>query len=74
MGVTSKLSEEEHRKSAWFARLTYAGVILTFVTLCTIAVVASMYQEKHKQGFKAITVTQPISFIDRTYMNESSGQ
>jgi hypothetical protein len=67
--TTSKLSKEEHRKSALFARLTYAAIIVTFVTLCTVAVVVTMNEERNKKGFRAIKVTQPISFIDRTYLD-----
>ena len=72
MGYSSKLSHETHRKSQWFAQCVYGAIIISFVTLCAIAVTVTMNQESHKKGFKAIRVTQPISFIDKTYLKKKS--
>ena len=46
MGYTSKLSKEDHKRAQVFARLTYAGVMLMFLTLCAVAVFVTMQQEK----------------------------
>lgn len=70
MPPVSKLSPEQHKRSRRFAIITYSMVIVTFVSICTIAVVTTMQMEKNKQGFKAIKVTKPISFIDYTYVDK----
>lgn len=72
MGYTSKLNTDDHRRAQIFARLTYVGVMLTFLTLCTVAVIVTMKQEKEKEGFKAIKVSQPISFFDKTYLKDEA--
>jgi thiol:disulfide interchange protein len=56
------------KKTHMTARLVYVSVIIVFIGLCSVAVVTTMEMEKAKQGFKPITVKQPISFIDRTYL------
>lgn len=74
MGYSSKLSKEDHKKAQIFARLTYAGIMLMFLSLCAVAVFVTMQQEKNKDGFRAIEVSQPISFIDKTYLKEDAPQ
>ena len=68
MPAVSKLSPEQHKRSQRFAIITYTMVIVTFVSICTIAVVSTMSMERNKKGFQAIKVTKPISFIDTTYL------
>ena len=70
MAIINKLSEEDHKKSKLVARLMYAMVMLVFVSVCTIAVIACMKMESEKEGFRPITVKQPISFIDKTYLKK----
>jgi hypothetical protein len=72
MGTTSKLTAEQHRKSTLYARLTYLTIITTFLTICTVAVLTMMKMEQEKTGFKAIQVTQPISFFDKTYLKKDA--
>lgn len=70
MAIVSKLmTEAEHKRSTWVARIMYALVMLTFISVCTIAVVTTMKAESERTGFRPITVKQPISFIDTTYLN-----
>lgn len=66
----TKLSPEEHKRAVIFARLVYVMVAVAFVSICTVAVLASMEMEKHRTGYKPITVKTPISFFDRSYMKE----
>jgi len=65
---------EKHRRAQLYARLTYAAVIVTFLSVCTVAVVTTMNNERNKEGFKAIHVTKPISFIDYTYVDQKPGE
>lgn len=61
---------EKHRRAQLYARLTYAAVIVTFLTVCSVAVVTTMNNERNKEGFKAIHVSKPISFVDYTYVDK----
>ena len=61
---------EKHRRSQLYARITYVGIILVFVTVCATAVFFSMQMESHKEGFRAIEVSKPISFFDYTYVKK----
>jgi len=54
------------------ARIVYALVFFSFIGLCTVAVLTTMDIDKNKKGFKPITVKQPISFIDNTYMAQKT--
>ena len=72
--VHTKLTPEQHKRSQRFAIFTYSAVIITFVSICAIAVISTMNAEKNKQGFRAIKVTQPISFIDTTYLDDASAE
>jgi hypothetical protein len=65
------MNAAEHKRAVVVARTIYAVVILSFVSVCTVAVIVTMNMEKDKPGFRAITVEKPISFIDRTYLPES---
>jgi thiol:disulfide interchange protein len=56
------------KKTHITARLVYASVIIVFVSLCTVAALTTAGIDKAKKGFKPITVKQPISFIDQTYL------
>jgi len=72
MTVTSKISEADHKRSTRFAIITYAGVMLSFLTIICLAVFFSMRNEAQKTGFQAITVKQPISFFDNTYVDKNT--
>lgn len=50
------------------AMIIYALVLVTFLSICTIAVVTTSSQEQAKTGFKVIQVAKPISFFDQTYV------
>ncbi len=50
------------------ARNTYLLIILSFLTICTVAVVVTTRMESEKQGFHPIETQIPMSFIDKTYM------
>jgi hypothetical protein len=62
---------EKHRRAQLYARLTYAGVIVVFLSVCAIAVLATMKHESEKEGFRAIHVAKPISFFDYTYVDKN---
>jgi hypothetical protein len=61
---------EKHRRAQLYARLTYFGVIVVFVSVCAIAVTATMRSESTKETFRAIHVKKPISFVDYTYVDK----
>ena len=63
---------QKHKKSVWIARATYAAIMLSFLTVVVVAVSMVMEMEKSKTTFKAIKVTQPISYFDKTYVDESN--
>jgi len=62
---------EKKRRAALYARLTYAGVMLVFITICAVAVVMTMQKESNKSSFRAIKVSKPIYFIDYTYVDKT---
>jgi hypothetical protein len=73
--MTQVLNEKERHKSAVNnARFAYIAVFVAFISVCVIAVTAIMAMEKKKTGFHAIKVTQPISYFDRTYMEEGTAK
>ncbi len=74
MGYTSKLSAEDHKKSKNFAIIAYVGVMMVFMTIIAVAVTVTMQQEASKTSFKAIKVSKPISFFDKTYMNDEASK
>ena len=61
---------EKHRRSQLYARLTYVTIILIFLSVCGTAVFFTMQSESHKEGFRAIEVEKPISFVDYTYVKK----
>lgn len=61
---------EKHRKAQLYARLTYGAIIVTFVTICAVAVLTTMNTEQNKEGFQAIHLEKPISFFDYTYVDK----
>jgi hypothetical protein len=63
---------EKHRRAQLYARLTYVGIICVFLTVCAIAVLATMKHEREKEGFRAIHLKKPISFFDYTYVDKPS--
>jgi hypothetical protein len=65
------MTPAEHKRSAMVARFIYAAIILSFVSVCTVAVLTTSQMERTKPGFKAITVTKPISIFDTTYLKPS---
>jgi nucleoside recognition membrane protein YjiH len=73
MSQSTQLSPSEHRRAVVFARFVYAFILLSFIGVCAFAVIFTMNEEKSRSGFKAIKVTAPISFMDRTYMDEEKG-
>lgn len=66
--------QEKHRRAQLYARLTYGGIIITFLTVIGVAVSVTMYNESHKEGFRAIHLAKPISFIDYTYVDRPTQQ
>lgn len=70
MAIASQDFKEKHKKAVWTARITYAVIMLSFISIITFAVTTVMQMEKNKTGFKAIKVTQPISFFDNTYVDD----
>lgn len=72
MTQTRKLTPEEHQRAVKYARMTYAIIIFSFLSVVTIAVVTTMAMEKSNTGFHAITVKKPISFFDKTYLKQES--
>lgn len=70
MSQPTQLSPSEHRRAVIFARFVYAFILFSFIGVCAFAVIFTMNEEKSRSGFKAIKVTAPISFMDRTYMDE----
>jgi hypothetical protein len=73
MSATSTLtSAEKHRRAQLYARFTYAGIIVIFLSVCAIAVLSTMQSEANKETFKAIHVSKPISFIDYTYVDKKA--
>jgi ABC-type Fe3+ transport system permease subunit len=52
------------------ARNVYIVIIMSFITVCTVAVVLSIQLEANKKGFQAIETTRPVSFFDKTYMKK----
>lgn len=61
---------EKHRRAQFYARVTYATIIVAFVSICATAVIFTMQSESHKEGFQAIEVAKPISFFDYTYVKK----
>ncbi|WP_303672787.1 hypothetical protein [Vampirovibrio chlorellavorus] len=61
---------EKHRRSQLYARLTYVGIILVFVSLCAVAVLVTMSNEAKREGFRPIEVSKPISFFDYSYVKK----
>lgn len=75
----TNMDAEEARRSTFVARLIYAFVFTMFVSLCVLAVTTTMAMEKTRQqqnrtGFRAITVKRPVSFFDKTYLNDEPAQ
>jgi hypothetical protein len=68
MTTPRAMTPEEHRRSTIVARCIYGLIIVSFITVCTVAVTVSSQMERTKPGFKAITVTKPISIFDTTYL------
>ena len=61
---------EKHRRSQFYARITYVSIIFIFLSVCATAVFFTMQMESQKEGFKAIEVAKPISFFDYTYVKK----
>lgn len=65
------LTPTEQRQAEYrAARNTYVLIILSFVTVCTIAVIVTSRIESEKTGFKPIETQAPMSFIDQTYVKK----
>lgn len=52
------------------ARNVYIVIIVSFVSVCAVAVIATSRMEAEKPGFKAIETQAPMSFIDKTYVKK----
>lgn len=65
---------EKNRRAQLYARLTYVAIIVIFLSVCAVAVGSTMYTESHKETFKAIHLSKPISFIDYTYVDKKATQ
>lgn len=75
MTTTEQLSPaEKHRRAQLYARFTYAGIIIIFVSVCAIAVLTTMNNERNKEGFQAIHLSKPISFFDYTYVDKKPAE
>jgi hypothetical protein len=61
---------EKHRRAQLYARLTYGGIIVIFVSVCAIAVLTTMNIEANREGYRPIEVSKPISFFDYTYVKK----
>ncbi len=71
MTTSAKTPQElQAQKKAEFAaaRNVYLVIILSFVTVCTVAVILTTRMEAEKTGFRSIQTQTPMSFIDKTYM------
>ncbi|MCA9799809.1 MAG: hypothetical protein KC474_09675 [Cyanobacteria bacterium HKST-UBA04] len=55
------------------ARNTYILIIVSFLSVITMAVTLTVLQESQHKGFRAIETTAPMSFFDRTYMVDDVG-
>jgi hypothetical protein len=62
---------EKHRRSQLYARLTYVGIIVVFVSVCAVAVLSTMNTEANREGFRPIEVSKPISFFDYSYVKKN---
>jgi len=68
-GTKSQEELQAERKAEFIAaRNVYIVIILSFVMVCTIAVIATTQMEAQKTGFRPIQTQRPMSFIDKTYM------
>lgn len=61
---------EKHRRAKLYARLTYAAIIIVFLSVCTVAVLTTMNIESQREGYRPIEVSKPISFFDYTYVKK----
>jgi hypothetical protein len=65
---------EKNRRAQLYARLTYVAIVVVFLSVCAVAVGSTMYTESHKETFKAIHVSKPISFFDNTYVDKKPSE
>lgn len=64
-------SPEAQRKAEFaVARNVYVAIILSFVTVCAVAIYFTTKMEAEKTGFRAIETEQPMSFFDNTYVKK----
>lgn len=71
---TELSAAEKHRRAQLYARMTYGAIIITFVSVCAIAVVSTMNAERNREGYRPIEVSKPISFFDYTYVKKDKPQ
>lgn len=69
--IPQRTPEEQRRAEFIAARNVYIIIFISFVSVCTVAVLITSYLEAHKTGFQAIRTTAPTSFIDKTYMHKT---
>jgi hypothetical protein len=70
MSTAGQPNRELHKKAVNNARWFYVIVMATFLTIIVVAVTVTMNIERTKPGFKSIHVKQPISFFDKTYLDD----
>lgn len=58
------------KKQIRFAIVVASLVLFTYGGLAVVAANLMVQQENNRKGFKSVQVEQPISFIDKTYMNK----
>ncbi len=67
---TQEQLQQERRAEFVAARNVYLAIIISFVTVCTIAVVVTSKMEAERTGFRPIQTEAPMSFIDKTYVKK----
>lgn len=67
--------QSKHSKSEYYtAIVVYGLVFVTFVSVCTVAVILTSQREAEKTGFRAIETEAPVSFFDQTYVKKEKSQ
>jgi len=62
------------KKQIQFAVVVAAAVLLTYAGLAVVAANLMVSRENNRNGFKAVQVEKPISFIDNTYVSKPQQQ
>ena len=67
---TQEQLQAEQRAHFVAARNVYIVIIVSFVTVCTVAIVCTSKMEAEKTGFRPIQTQAPMSFVDKTYLKK----